>query len=186
MENIEKPVLAGATANGRCPEEIQCPKCDTTFSPKVTDSSKCPSCGVDCDVDALNGVVSMRELFGDPIHTYTRADALNDGTLIDLNIAAPSVCAQHLRMHLACTAAVWNLFERAVLNERYGNDLNGILHDVLTMWRLAFYRQDDSQSALFNVIITGAGPRQRHTLKMKVDAGDNGEPVLTLMMPDED
>ncbi|GAG58437.1 unnamed protein product, partial [marine sediment metagenome] len=39
---------------------------------------------------------------------------------------------------------------------------------------------------MFKVVITGTGKKKIHTFKIECSGGDNGEPVLTIMLPDED
>ena len=123
--------------------------------------------------------------FGEVISTYSRAQAIDDGVLIDLSAAAPEVCRQHLNYPVACTAAVWGIIERAIANKRYCNDLNGIVHDMLWMSRKCSRTLDES-TRLFVVIITGAGRQRNYTFKIVCGPGDNAEPVLTIMLPTED
>ena len=119
------------------------------------------------------------------IHVYSRAQALEDGVLVALSEGeTKALCLEHYREPLACTADVWALLERAIVNPRYCNDLQGLLHDILFMSKRG--RQVAPDTRLFPVIIKGVGKRLLHELKLVIGPGDAGEPVLTLMFPWED
>lgn len=128
---------------------------------------------------------TMTELFGEVIHSYTRAQALEDGVLVDVCAAAPDVCRQHYSAPIACTAAVWAIVEKAVKNPRWMNDVNGVVHDMLWMSRRSGARLDES-TKVFQVIIRGAGRRSTFTFKMTIGPDENGTPCLTIMNMDED
>ena len=68
----------------------------------------------------------------DVIHSYSRAQAIEDGVLVDLSALSP-VCREHYKFPVACTAAVWAIVDKAVKNKKCYNDLNGVLHDILWM-----------------------------------------------------
>ena len=119
------------------------------------------------------------------ISSYSRAQAIDDGVLVDLSAAAPDVCRQHYKFAIACTAAAWAIIDHAVKNKRHCNDINGVVHDLLFMSRHCFCELDQ-HSREFSVIIKGAGRKSRFTFKLVCGPGDDAEPVLTLMLPDED
>ena len=134
---------------------------------------------------------AMQELFGEPISTYTRAQAIEDGALVNLmgffstHDDVASVCRQHYKFPIACTAAVFDIMQKAVENPRYCNDYAGIVHDMLWMSKI-MKRQIDESTVMFRVIIAGAGQQRNYDFKLAVGPGDQGEPVITIMMPDED
>lgn len=43
------------------------------------------------------------------IYSYTRAQAIEDGVLVDLTAIALDVCREHYKYPIACTSAVWRL-----------------------------------------------------------------------------
>lgn len=116
------------------------------------------------------------------ISSYSRAQALEDGVLIDLTEA--DVAKGHFKYPLACTAAVWALIQKAVNNKKWMNDQAGVLHDIC--WMSRFGQVVDPTTRLFKVIITGTGRRKNHWLKIVCHPGDTPEPVLTIMLPEED
>lgn len=130
----------------------------------------------------------LAAIYGEPIHIYTRRQAIEDGALVDLTgpeSDTAEVCRQHYRYPVACTADVFNIMRRAVENRRHRNDYKGVVHDMLWMSR-TYKRQLSPSAVMFRVIITGAGRRKTFDFKLVVGPGDQGEPVITIMMPDED
>jgi hypothetical protein len=128
---------------------------------------------------------SPSDLFGEVIHSYTRAQAIEDGVLIDLSALAPEVCRQHYTAPVACTAAVWAIVDRAVKNPRWMNDVNGVVHDVLWMSRVSGARLDGF-TKIFQVIIKGAGRKSTFTFKATMGPDESGTPCFTIILPEED
>jgi hypothetical protein len=122
----------------------------------------------------------------DLIHRYTRADALRDGVLIDVSATAWEA---GFKCPVALTAAAWVKCV-AVPSAVQCQEEAGRLWDVLTMLRLAARGQGDgAQEVRFGVHVRNDN-RDRSPplvrLKAVCGPGDEGEPVLTVMMPDED
>lgn len=126
------------------------------------------------------GSLIMKEndsIFGDAIYAYTRKQAIEDGVLVDLSQFEEF--GQMWNHHVACTDTVWNIIEAA--SKEDGKDLKGILWDVSNMSRYAARRAQGQTQVLFRVIIGN----RTHQLKFHIGGGDQGEPVLTLMLPNE-
>ena len=120
------------------------------------------------------------------IYSYTREQAIEDGVLVDLmQDEMTAVCRQHYKFPIACTYEVFSIMQKAVENENYCNDYAGILHDMLWMSRSCGYKIDQS-TVMFPVIIAGAGRQRKFHFKLLVHPGDNMEPVITIMLPDQD
>ena len=128
---------------------------------------------------------------------FGREQALEDGVLVDANIGdLAEVTREHYKYPVAMTIAVFELIEKAVNHPRWLNDYQGVWHDILHMSKVAIVRRIDARGDidiecaptqhLFRVIITGTGRKRWHTLKIVCHPGDNAEPVLTVMMPNED
>lgn len=129
---------------------------------------------------------SITELFGEVIYSYTRAQAIEDGVLVDLmQDRMAQVCRQHYKYPVACTAAVFAIMEKAVANKKHCNDFAGVLHDMLWMSKV-MKRKIDESTVIFRVKIVGAGKKSLYEFKLNCGPGDDGAPVMTLMMPDED
>ncbi len=121
------------------------------------------------------------------IFTYTRAEAIADGVLVDGTIGdLADVTRTHYKYPVAMTAAVFALMEKAVNHPKWCNDYKGVWHDILWMSKMNITRRFDESSHLFKVIITGLGRKRIHELKVMCGPGDNAEPVLTIMLPEED
>lgn len=94
------------------------------------------------------------EFWGEPIHTYSRAQALADGVLVDVSEWASAETGFHgaFGVRVAVTAAVW-----ADLNDIPAwadwQDLRGRAHDLLWMASLAARRAQGNE-LLFQVILS--------------------------------
>ena len=123
----------------------------------------------------------------DVLYIYTRAQAIEDGTLVDGTVGdLAEVTRQHYKWPVAMTASVFALMEQAVNNKKHCNDFKGVWHDILFMSINHITRRFDETSHLFKVIITGTGRKKIHTLKAVCGPGDDAEPVVTIMLPEED
>ena len=123
----------------------------------------------------------------DVICSYTRAQAIEDGVLVDATIGdLAEVSGQHFKFPVAMTASVFGLIEKAVNHPKHCNDWRGVWHDVLWMSRQNLTHRFDATTHLFKVWITGTGRKRWHELKIQCHPGDNAEPVLTVMLPGED
>jgi len=116
--------------------------------------------------------------FGETIYSYSRAQAIEDGVLVDLS-PVDSI-RQAWKHHFACTSAVWAIIEEAL--KRPDQDLAGICHDISFMAMIAIRKSTDAEVVQFRVIVTGT----THTFKLHIGPGDTATPVLTLMLPNED
>jgi hypothetical protein len=121
----------------------------------------------------------------DLIHRYTRADALRDGVLIDVSTTAREA---GFKYPVALTAAAWAKCV-AVPAGVACPDEAGRLWDVLYLLRLAVGRGDGGAEVRFGVHVRNDN-RDRTPplvrLKALCGPGDQREPVITVMMPDED
>jgi len=116
--------------------------------------------------------------FGEVIYSYSRAQAIEDGVLVDLTQF--ETIRQHWKLQMACTDTVWTAIENAV--REHGKDYEGILHDISTVAKVAIRNGHGTDTILFTVIIGIA----HKNLKLHIGSGDTGAPVLTLMLPNED
>ena len=76
----------------------------------------------------------MDNLFKDTdvISAYTRAQAIDDGVLVDGTIGdLAEVSRQHYKTNIAMTIAVFDLIDRAVKHPDWCNDYAGVWHDIL-------------------------------------------------------
>jgi hypothetical protein len=121
----------------------------------------------------------------DLIHAYTRADAIADGTLIDVSATAREA---GIRYPVALTRAVWERCVAIPPGVLY-QDESGRLWDVLWLLACAVRRGADSRVVHFGVHVRNDN-RERTPPLVRLKAicgpGDDGEPVITVMEPDED
>jgi hypothetical protein len=120
------------------------------------------------------------------IFTYTRAQAIADGVLIDVSKLAREA---GFRYPVALTAGVWAECV-AVPEGVTGQDETGRLWDILTMLRFAIARQKgDAQRIDFALHVRNdnrEGDPPLVSLYALCGPGDNGEPVITVLLPGED
>ena len=125
------------------------------------------------------------------ISSYTRAQAIADGTLVDVTGTAREA---GFKLPVALTAAAWaDCVEWTAEDnkrKRHCQDQAGRLWDVLWMALLAARTNKSSADVLYTlhrVPREGMGMRPRLVqLRMTVGPGDTPEPVITIMTPTED
>lgn len=117
---------------------------------------------------------NTESLFGDVIFSYSRAQAVDDGVLVDVSELAREA---GFRFPVALTTSVHHL---CMPSAKSHEDYKGRLWDVLNMLRFAAGRGGDD--IRFKVKIG----RKLVVLKALCGPGDNAEPVITIMLPEED
>ncbi|RJQ22223.1 MAG: hypothetical protein C4560_02565 [Nitrospiraceae bacterium] len=119
------------------------------------------------------------------ISQYTRANAMEDGYLIDVTETAKEAGFLY---PVAVTRAVWA--DYVVPDEKarqYGQDEAGRLWDILWMLKYAIKRGGGGSTLLFEVRMVMKEKSMRVVkLKSMCHPGDTVEPVITIMTPDED
>lgn len=120
------------------------------------------------------------------IYRYTREQAIDDGVLVDLTRWASET---GFRIPVACTQTVWSDYiEPPEGTLEVGQSQRGRAHDVLWMLYVAVKRSPAGESELrYEVIFLNKKlEHETVTLKAICGPGDEGEPVLTIMLPHED
>lgn len=122
-----------------------------------------------------NDETMASEIFGEPICCYTRADALEDGVLVNISERARRA---GIKYPTACTHGVWSLI--GTMPESCTAEESVRLAAVLTAM-LAAIRRGGAQ---------GTDRVEFHALGAALWAhcgpGDQGEPVITIMREGED
>ena len=129
--------------------------------------------------------------FGKVISVYTRAQALADGVLIDAGTMARET---GFRWPVAITAGGWAdcvAWDEADSERQTHQDQFGRLWDVLFMAAYAARANATGSSELlfelYRVPRDGRATESELTkLKLVVGPGDDGEPVMTILLPNED
>jgi hypothetical protein len=120
------------------------------------------------------------------ISVYSRAQALEDGVLVDVSEMAREA---GIKYPVALTEAVYHQYVE-VPEGVTAQDLTGRLWDVLFMFRMSA-RVNGGDTLMFRLYVRNHN-RERLTrddlitLKAVVGPGDTPEPVITIMLPDED
>jgi len=117
-------------------------------------------------------------IFGEVIYSYTRADALTDGQLVDVSTTAREA---GYRYHFAVTRALWDVLE-IIPSHTPWQDLEGRLWDCLMVGRMEIKKAPEGVSRLtFEVILSVEGSKRKYqTICLDIGPGDNAEPVFTM------
>ena len=117
----------------------------------------------------------------DVVFTYTRKQAIEDGVLVDVS---PVAREAGIVYPVALTCAVWGKYVE-VPSGVVAQDEKGRLWDILWMLRHAAQRGGSEIEVMLYVQNDNKKPR-RVTLKALCGPGDDLEPVITVMLPEED
>jgi hypothetical protein len=144
------------------------------------------------------------DFYEEPIFSYSRAQAIADGVLVDLTTATDDkgqlLCQQagfNVPVAITRTAfaetvetgGVWKPNgDGDVLELQGGQSLTGRLWDVLWMLRLACDRAKDNDRVHVQVLVDVHGNGRRKLVKLWAHCGpgDHARPVITLMLEGED
>lgn len=120
------------------------------------------------------------------IHSYSRADALADGVLVDVTEIAQEA---GFKFPTAITSAA---YEDCVSwdnsKEKAYQDESGRLWDIFSMALYAIRKGGNTDTIRFSVLRIPKGQKRPKMaeLKMVIGPGDTPAPVITIMLPDED
>jgi hypothetical protein len=126
------------------------------------------------------------ELFGEVISSYSRAQAIEDGVLVNVSATAEEA---GIKFPVAMTSAVWGKYVEVPEGVKC-QDEQGRLWDILWMFRCAAAKFN-GDTLLFKLYVRNHNrerltSRDLVTLKAICGPGDDAEPVITIMLPDED
>ncbi len=134
---------------------------------------------------------SAESFFGNVISTYTRAQAIEDGVLVDTDSMANEA---GFKWPVALTSAVWSdcvAWTDDDSQKQVYQDQSGRLWDVVYMASHAIRTSNDSGDRLlfqlYRVPRDGFSTESvMVTLKLIVGPSDAGESVITILLPNED
>ena len=144
------------------------------------------------------------EIFGEVIYSYTRAQAIADGVLVDLSDPSftfrpglPILKEAGIKFPVAMTsAAIARTVQDPDTDEPLppGQDVSGRLWDVLTVFKV--YARNGGDTIFFPVSVQNwtrtksnrLTDVKQETIQLKAvcGPGDTPAPVITIMLPDED
>ena len=130
----------------------------------------------------------------DVVSRYTRAQAIEDGVLVDLTARFPDICNAMLNLPMAVTSRVWS---EVICGEQPESeiDTDSIRVRVAT-FLMAFSKVVGEAKSLYAagkinlrdviywIVVNNRGDKQK--VWTKCHGGDNSESVLTTMMRNED
>jgi len=117
------------------------------------------------------------------ISMYTREQALEDGFLIDVSEVAKEA---GIKFPVALTSAVYGDYVE-VPEGVTGQDVQGRLWDILWMLRVAIKRGTEDSLIMYDLMVRNDNRQPKKvTLKAMCHPGDQSEPVITIMLPQED
>jgi hypothetical protein len=127
-------------------------------------------------------------LFGPMIYTYTRAQAIQDGVLVDVTETSKEV---GFKLPVAVTEALHNRLAPTKADASLGQDYDGRLWNVL--WLAAFtikLADPGTDTVTFTVALQEADAKSGRPLNTDLrlraicGPGDEGEPVVTIGFPE--
>lgn len=119
------------------------------------------------------------------IFKYTRKQAIEDGVLVDVSSIAREA---GFKYPVAITRTVWESWIAPDnMAGQSGESESGRLWDVLFVLRAVIRKQtSEVDTVFFSVLFTKEGRKRLVRLKSLCGPGDDLEPVITIMRPDED
>ena len=139
----------------------------------------------------MSNQATEHPFFGEVVSVYTRAQAIADGVLIDVSEMAGEA---GFRWPVAITAAAWEdcvAWSDTDNDRQVYQDQSGRLWDVLFMAAYAARTKANTDSQLlFELYCVPRDGRsiesELTTLKLVVGPGDDAEPVMTVLLTEED
>ena len=123
------------------------------------------------------------------IHFYSRAEAIADGVLHDVT----DVAQQHgFKIPVAITDTIWHRWiEASPEQKEYGQSTEARLRDVLTVLLFTIHamRKKKQSRITFAVRFLMDAANEKYDdaiLTADIGPGDEGEPVLTILIPEYD
>ena len=119
------------------------------------------------------------------VYAYSRAQAIADGVLVDVTEAAKAI---GFKLHTVVTDHLFHGYvEVPVGLDGEGQSAAGRLHDLMVMALFAARKAMNTDRVTFKVDFLMA-PGRKETVEViaHIGPGDNGEPVLTIMLPEDD
>jgi hypothetical protein len=126
---------------------------------------------------------TMDNTFGEVIYNYTRAQAIEDGELVDVSTVAKEA---GIKYPVAITRTAWGKYVEIPQGVQCQDEL-GRLWDIL--WMLRAQAHKGGREILFRLHVRNDNSERMPplvTLKAVCGPGDTPEPVITIMLPDED
>jgi len=119
------------------------------------------------------------------VYAYTREQAIADGVLVDVTEAAKAI---GFRLHTVVTDHLFNGYvepPEGLVGE--GQSVTGRLHDLMVLALFAARKAVNTDRVTFKVdFLMAPGRKETVEVVAHIGPGDHGEPVLTIMLPEDD
>lgn len=129
----------------------------------------------------------MNDLFKDTeiISAYTRAQAIDDGILVDITEFAREA---GFRAPVAVTSGVFSILEPSEELQKEGQDLKGRMWDMLWILRHEIRKSEWTDTTVFAPLMIKTSGGKPAPVKMwaKAGPGDQMEMVITIILESED
>ena len=130
-------------------------------------------------------------VLGSAISTYTRAQGIEDGILVDVSDTAREA---GFRVPVALSRTVWDRLVALPEGYKGFQDESGRLWDVVWMARHYARRASGGDRVRMCVLVRDIRkdlrdsnrPPRKHFPIVAIGAGDSGEAVITIMFPEDD
>lgn len=121
------------------------------------------------------------------ISSYSRAEAIEDGTLVDVSTVAREA---GIKFPVALSRAVWEAYVKVPEGVK-AQDEAGRLWDVVWMFRMSIRKSNGSDLLRFKLYVrnhnrVSLNRNDLVELKAVCGPGDDPAPVVTIMLPEED
>ena len=129
------------------------------------------------------------ELFGEPVYSYTRRQAIEDGVLVDLMQpdTVEAVKEAGFKFPVAMSIGAFTATICEIGKELpAGQDIQGRLWDVLWMLSCAIKAAGSTDRVRFRVGVWDGKRRNEVRLWAHCGPGDDAAPVITIMLEGED
>ena len=118
------------------------------------------------------------------VYAYSREQAIADGVLVDVTEQAKAI---GFRLHTVVTATLYQGYVAPPIGlEAEGQSVTGRLHDLMVLALFAARRTINTDRVTFKVdFLMGPGRKEAVDVIVHIGPGDEGEPVLTIMLPED-
>ncbi len=116
------------------------------------------------------------------ISCYTRQEAIDDGVLLDVTEQAAEA---GFKVPTVVSAGLWRYVEPSKKDEDYGQSIAGRLWDVFMLLRFAIMQKSREDLVAYRVSFVMDGKLEEVDVWAHIGPGDDGEAVLTIMLPED-
>ena len=119
------------------------------------------------------------------VYAYSREQAIADGVLVDVTETAKAI---GFKLHTVVTDHLFHGYVEVPEGlEGEGQSVTGRLHDLMVLALFAARRAVNTDRVSFKAdFLMAPGRKETIDVVAHIGPGDHGEPVLTIMLPEDD